>query len=513
MAAPGALLKSLDPLASDRSFRATVVALLVFRLVLAAWLPITGDEAYFYLWGKQPDWGFYDHPPMVGWWLAGQLPFGDAVWWLRLPSILAPTLLAFAALRWLRPLGEPMAKLAAVLILLAPVNVWNVAITTDTPMMVFGVLSALAFFRAFREENFRWYALAGLLLAGAALSKYFSALLGMAFLAATLLAPSRRRFAGLFLIILLILPAIALMVWWNSENCWPNVLFNLYNRNTRSGFKWEQPALYLASLAFMLGFLPLWYGVIRGAPRQLPWRGSADDRVWWALAWVPLFLFGVVSLSKEIGMHWLLTFVPLTLIALFRRFTAEQISRSLRLFVILALVQAALALGLLATPLATWQKSRMYPSLVLTFHPRPLLAAIEAQAGNRRLFVEGYTDAATLSHAARRHIGVIGPGSRYARQDDVLTDFRELEGQDLAILVRESSKAESFAPFFRSLEVKRLEIEGAEFYVLLGNGFKFATYRDQVLREVRERYYQMPGWLPDCGCFFRERYFPAGTQG
>jgi hypothetical protein len=24
-------------------------------------------EAFFYQWGVYPDWGYYDHPPMVGW--------------------------------------------------------------------------------------------------------------------------------------------------------------------------------------------------------------------------------------------------------------------------------------------------------------------------------------------------------------------------------------------------------------------------------------------------------------
>ena len=36
-------------------------------------MPITGDEASFIWSGRFPDWGFYDHPPMIGWWLAALL--------------------------------------------------------------------------------------------------------------------------------------------------------------------------------------------------------------------------------------------------------------------------------------------------------------------------------------------------------------------------------------------------------------------------------------------------------
>jgi 4-amino-4-deoxy-L-arabinose transferase-like glycosyltransferase len=69
---------------------------LAIKLVFAAWIPLTGDEAYFIGWGKNLDYGYYDHPPMVGWWLAGLLQVSDAVSWLRLPSVLLTTFIGWA---------------------------------------------------------------------------------------------------------------------------------------------------------------------------------------------------------------------------------------------------------------------------------------------------------------------------------------------------------------------------------------------------------------------------------
>ena len=43
-----------------------VALTLAFRAWLAAVFPITGDEAYFTVWGLLPAPGYYDHPPMVG---------------------------------------------------------------------------------------------------------------------------------------------------------------------------------------------------------------------------------------------------------------------------------------------------------------------------------------------------------------------------------------------------------------------------------------------------------------
>ncbi|NBT69633.1 MAG: hypothetical protein EBT78_17940, partial [Betaproteobacteria bacterium] len=52
---------------------------LAIRLWIGFTFPITGDEAYFYQWGVYLDWGYYDHPPMVGWLISAMLYlFGDS---------------------------------------------------------------------------------------------------------------------------------------------------------------------------------------------------------------------------------------------------------------------------------------------------------------------------------------------------------------------------------------------------------------------------------------------------
>src|SRR3954467_4373674 len=71
-----------------------VAAVLAFKIWLAWWFPVTGDEAYFIVWGVQPDWGYYDHPPMVGWLLAAMSRLSLAPWVLRLPAIALPAVLA-----------------------------------------------------------------------------------------------------------------------------------------------------------------------------------------------------------------------------------------------------------------------------------------------------------------------------------------------------------------------------------------------------------------------------------
>ena len=50
---------------------------LLFRFWLSDVVPFTSDEAYYADMGRHPDWGIYDHPPMISWWLALELLVSD----------------------------------------------------------------------------------------------------------------------------------------------------------------------------------------------------------------------------------------------------------------------------------------------------------------------------------------------------------------------------------------------------------------------------------------------------
>ena len=147
-----------------RWFFAALAATLAFRAWLSWATPITGDEAYFIAWGRHPDWGFYDHPPMVGWWLAPLLAISDAPWAVRLPALLLPAVLALVARLALRAWFDAtpaQADRAGLLLLLAPLSVWNVLITTDTPLTLFAFASLALFARAVQGGRAPMYLASG----------------------------------------------------------------------------------------------------------------------------------------------------------------------------------------------------------------------------------------------------------------------------------------------------------------------------------------------------------------
>lgn len=472
-------------------------ATLVFRFWLAAALPITADEAYFALWGRHPDLGFYDHPPMIGWLLAPLVAASHAEWFVRLPSILLPAALALlvrhALAAWFAR-GDDIADLAGLAVLLVPMNVWNVFITTDTPLAFFSVASLLAFAR-------QRFLLAGVLLGLAFLSKYFAVLLGLAYLAWALAA---RRPGAFGLAFLGALPAGLLNLYWNWQACWCNVMFNAINRHDDAGFAWATPALYAASLAYLAAPL-LWYA----------WKGRAQLRAAMPraevgallAAWlVPLALFALLSPVKRIGLHWLLAFVPTIVLTLALVLERRALVVTLRWFGALAVLHAALFVGLLAPPLETWKDTRQYQRLVLLFDPQAVLEPFGPLLARYRLVTEGYSVAAQLAYHTGRRVPVFGPGSSHARHDDILTDWRRHDGRDLLIFRREPPVLERYRPYFREVEAREASARGVTHYAVLGRGFDYAAYREGVLKVVSERWYRIPGWLPVGRCYFFERY-------
>ncbi|MDP2134773.1 MAG: glycosyltransferase family 39 protein, partial [Sulfuritalea sp.] len=410
---------------TGRLFAALLVLTLAFRFWLAAAFPITGDEAYFIWWGWKPDWGFYDHPPLIGWWLAVLLQFGDTEWWLRLPVILQPALLALA-IYWALPrliagIGEERRLWAAALVLLAPVNVWNVFITTDTPLIYFSVLSGLAWIRASQDDGlegtrsraWRWYLVAGLLLAGAVLSKYFAAILGFAYLVDVLRRRKAGAWAGLAIAYACTLPALVLMAWWNSGNCWPNYMFNFVNRHGDAGWSLKTPLLYAVTLIYVLGPPVLWLALKNR--RSTSADSSALPVALATLAWVPFLLFALLSLVKQVGLHWLLSFVPFALIWLSLRLTPASLRRLGLFFAGFATLHIAAILVVSRVPLETWQKTRLYDGIVLTFERQALARELEPYRKDWVLAMDGYSNAVTLGYNLRQYVVVFGEASSHAR--------------------------------------------------------------------------------------------------
>jgi len=519
---------------APRWFFIALAAALAVRLFFAAVVPITGDEAYFFYWGLAPDYGYYDHPPMAGWFAWVTQRFGEAEWVLRLPAVLllAPVAGITVALAW--PAGEARAWLAGLAVMLVPVEFLNIAFTTDTPLVLFVVASVLAYAKALDGNRSAWYVAAGALLGLALLSKYFAVLLAIAYFVFAVTSPrAERRLSGFAIVVLSAVPFFAVNLLWNYWHCWANVLFNLLNRHEGAGLgarSWETVAAYVASVLYMLSAVAIvQLSRTRGWARAM-W---ANPRARLALVTcaVPFALFAVLSPFRTVGLHWFFAFVPSFYVAIAFALTPRQ----LRLNVFVLAAATALHLAAIAVagvlPLETWQRLRIYDGLVMTVKSDEVLDRLKAFTPEFALATEGYSPSVTLSYNARRQWGagavrasggavpaalepymiVFGRGALRARHDDILTDVARLDAGNILVFRKTPADPADYEPYFERVEYREFEVRGAKYYLVLGRGFRFAPYRDTVLVDIRNRWYRVPSWVPQGECYLCSRYFGQPT--
>ncbi len=493
-----------------RSFWIALLVLTALRAWFAAALPMTSDEAYFAQWGRYPAWGFYDHPPMIGWWLALLDRVSDSRFALRLPALLAPPLIAALGWALMRRRGEALAWSAATLLLLVPLNAWNVAITTDIPLMLFAALTVVLYLRALASGRSVDFLLTGFALSGALLSKYFAGLLAIALFLHSVSRPTPASLRGLLWIVAGSLPGAAIQIAWNAQNCWPNVMFNLINRHGDAALSWRTPLLYAASLAYVLTPVVAWR-LLRGPREALRVTGAdaaRDRRALRFLALAPLAIFALLSLVKTIGLHWLASFVFPAVLWFALTASARSMARALAFASVFALLHWVAIGALAALPTEVFRAWSGYPGLVMTVHGDELAAALSPWRTTHVIAADGYSPAVTIGNALGEHVIVFGRGTSHARHDDILTDFRALDGKDILIVRRRDDRISEFDAYFDRAVHETITVRGATFHLVDGRGFRYEVYRDRVLDEIRRRYYAVPRWLPGDACYFCDRYFP-----
>jgi 4-amino-4-deoxy-L-arabinose transferase-like glycosyltransferase len=203
---------------------ALLAGLAALRLVAAAAVPLTEDEAYYRLWAAAPRLGYYDHPPMVAWWIwAGIRIAGDTALGARLLPVaasLVSTLLVF-------DLGQRLpggrSGLTAALLYNATITVGAGALLAvpDVPASLFWVAALWAMARA-REKPAFWLC-AGATAGLACLSKYSALFLApgaVLWLAATAEGRRSLRTPWPWLAAVIAAAIFALNVAWNAEHHW-----------------------------------------------------------------------------------------------------------------------------------------------------------------------------------------------------------------------------------------------------------------------------------------------------
>ncbi|MEI8218306.1 MAG: hypothetical protein WCG51_04585, partial [Elusimicrobiota bacterium] len=351
------------------------------------------------------------------------------------------------------------------------------------------------------------------------LSKYLSALLGIAFVAHWILTPkTKRRTAGLGVLFASLAPFVAFNLAWNYYHGWPNIMFNVFNRNRNEAFSLGKIGIFAACQAYLIT-PPLLYFLVQrfkdkkryGIPENIlrSWQSFPNIKVFAYLFIVPLTVFAILSAKKVIGLHWPLSYYPFMYILLGAFLSPVELKKSIRFMIYFTGAHLLLIGIVLSLPVSAIKNNKNYTTVIIGLYPQKILAELAPYEKQFSFATPSYADSGLIEFYLHRHVAVFGTGSFHARQDDFVTDFNSLAKTNILILRTSVPQVSEYVPYFETVEIKTVMIENAPFYFVLGRNFKLDEYTARVLTSIRDQFYAIPAWLPYKHSDFLDKYFPA----
>ncbi|MEI9996443.1 MAG: glycosyltransferase family 39 protein [Rhizomicrobium sp.] len=223
-------------------FLAAIALLTILRAVAAAVLPLSADEAYYWLWSRHLAAGYYDHPPVVAYAIrAGTLLFGATPFGVRFGGILLSvlaTVFVWRAAQGLLRGADAGARAALFFNLTLMVSVETLAATPDAPAVAAAAAVLYALAKLDETGKGGWWLAVGAAAGLGLLSKYTAFFLGAGMAVWLLLSPKARRWlftpwpwAGGALALAIFLPNLL----WNAQHGWATFVFQ-FGRIAGGGF-------------------------------------------------------------------------------------------------------------------------------------------------------------------------------------------------------------------------------------------------------------------------------------
>jgi 4-amino-4-deoxy-L-arabinose transferase-like glycosyltransferase len=241
-----------------------IITLAFFSAIYNAFLPLHGDEAYYWMWSQNLQEGYYDHPPFIAYMIYLTNFISEAEWGVRLVNVFSMSISALYIFKLTSLMFNEKVALNAVLIFssIILVHAGYIITTPDSPLILFSSITLYYSYRAIFYGKTVDYALTGVLLGLMMLSKYTAILFVFSLLIFIVL--KRRDVllkANFYLAIILSIIVISPMLFWNYQNDWISFSFQL-GHGTTDSFK-IYPHLFTDFVAGQFGiFSPVFAGVL-----------------------------------------------------------------------------------------------------------------------------------------------------------------------------------------------------------------------------------------------------------
>ena len=413
-----------------------------------ATLPLSGDEAYYWVWAHHLQMGYHDHPPAIAVLMAATTGLmGDSVMAVRWVAVLCMAgALFYVSLTARELFGAATATLTLLLGLVLPAAAAGFTLATpDSPLVLFWAAGVFHARRAVAGEG-RWrdFLAAGLCVGLALDAKYTAVLLPVS-VALFLLLRRRDLLASprSWAAVAVALAAFSPVIWWNLAHGMESFAFQYqHGEGKQAGVRLSWLLDFIGGQFLILSPLLLVVLGLRVARWREWWRD--DSRAFLMTCFLlPLAFFLYKALFAKMQMNWS---VPIYISAL--PLLAEFIvTRRLRRTAIVACLVALALSAAFKWPLAFGLTGKLNPQNRLQ-GPDVAVAAVEAlRRPDDALFADHLQRASLMSFLLPDHprvyIPVVSRFSEYTRWDAGI-DFHAMHGLYLGEADRIENLREAF---------------------------------------------------------------------
>ncbi|OQP67336.1 hypothetical protein A3860_03000 [Niastella vici] len=302
----------------------------MINIIQAATTELLDDEAYYWVYSRFLDWGYFDHPPMV----AALIRVGYAIFHNELGVRLFIVILNTATIYFVHQLTckKDDRLFYAVALSLVVAQIGGMLAAPDIPLLFFVVLFFWLYNRFLQNTNYISALLLGICMALMLYSKYH----GILVIAFTLLS-NPKLFANRYTYVaaLVCLVLFAPHLYWQYKHNFPSVQYHLFERNA-SHYQFRFTTEYLiGQILFagpVMGWFLLWgafrYRPVSGLERALKYtlagtyiiflistyKGRVEAN-WTVVAFIPLMVLSHRHLVQHYQLQkWLYRSLPVTLL-------------------------------------------------------------------------------------------------------------------------------------------------------------------------------------------------------
>ncbi|OSZ81311.1 hypothetical protein CAP36_08770 [Chitinophagaceae bacterium IBVUCB2] len=220
---------------------------LFLGLIQAGLTELQDDEAYYWVYSQYLDWGYFDHPPMIGL----LVKMGYAIFPNELGVRFFPLLLnifSFVIIEKLIDKKNPL-LFYTILLSIAVLQLSGFAAVPDTPLIFFTALFFLCYKRFTANNSLLNTFLLGLAVALLLYSKYHAVLIVFFVLLSNLRLFTKYQtyLAGLIALLL-----FAPHLWWQYQHNWVSFRYHLFESNVNA-YKFSFTTEYLLGQLLLAG--------------------------------------------------------------------------------------------------------------------------------------------------------------------------------------------------------------------------------------------------------------------